>query len=92
MNCFAQELSGGSIASEAFLCSCCFNCEAALPRSVFVPYFRYLVGPAAEQLQAASAATEPRKKKRKKDRDSAAATVSSTAEAALSWRLRLQVR
>jgi len=62
-----------------------------VPRSVFVPYFRYLVAPAVERLQAASAATEPKKKKRKKDRDSDAATV-STAEAALLWRLRLQVR
>ncbi len=62
-----------------------------VPRSVFVPYFRYLVAPAVEQMQAASAATEPKKKKRKKDRDSDAATV-STAEEALLWRLRLQVR
>ena len=56
-----------------------------------MPYFRYLVAPAVEHLDAARAATEPKQKKRKKDRDSSAATAVSPTEAALHWRLRLQV-
>ncbi len=60
-------------------------------RAVFVPYFRYLVAPAVEHLDAARAATEPKKKKRKNDRDGGTAIAVSAAEAALLWRLRLQV-
>lgn len=75
--------------------TCCFgtvmNYVSAFPhRSVFVPYFRYLLAPALEALEAAGAATEPRKKRKKKD--AAAADADALApDAQDQWRLRLQV-
>ena len=62
-----------------------------MPRSVFVPYFRYLLAPALEALESAGAATEPRKKRKKKD------AVVTDADALApdahdQWRLRVQVR
>lgn len=66
-------------------------------RSVFVPYFRYLLGGAVALLQgqAAAEALQPKKKRRKSKAPEPAPDAASSADASAvlnTWRLRFRVR
>ena len=66
-------------------------------RSIFVPYFRYLLDPAVAALEAGGVEqpSKPAKKKRRKSADAEAEPALAPADAAAeenSWRLRTQVR